>query len=94
MARFDWDKVGREDRLRRHGGEPVNDGSPNQMPPPADLSTLESLAESYIRVGVRGTNLVAVLSNSTGLSHETVAQWIQQRYPTESFYERNRRKRR
>ena len=62
------------------------------MPPPAELSTLESLAERYIRAGVRGTNLVAALSNSTGLSHERVAQWIQQRYPQLSFYERNRRK--
>jgi ACS family glucarate transporter-like MFS transporter len=69
------------DRLLRHGGEPAHDGSPNQPPPPADLSSLDSSVESYIRAGVRGNDLVVAVSNSTGYSLTTVAHWIQQRHP-------------
>ena len=81
MTHFDWDRVQREDRLRRHGAEPAWDGSPSASAPEMRLAALEALVQKYVRAGIRGQNLVVAVANSTGFNIPTVAQWIQRNHP-------------
>ena len=81
MTRFDWDRVQREERVRRQGSEPAWDGAPNERAPQLGLASLEPLVQKYLRAGVRGQNLVVAVANSTPFSIDTVAQWIQRNHP-------------
>lgn len=89
------DRFKKPHRLRRQGSEPAWDGSPKESPSETRLASLEPLMQKYLRSGVKGQALVVAIANSTEFSVDIVAQWIQRNHSElkpETFYERNRRK--